>query len=823
MSGGYWCPRCLAVTDGEHPCPACGLPQQGQAPARLRLIAHRLHELETERQALRIEQGELLLGLAPGAPPAATAERPAKVGPRPARGEWRTETIRDVLLWVGAGLLVVAAGIFAAFAWRRLDDTGRAALLLAATVLTSAGTAVARTKLAATAEALSAVALGLVIVDWFALRRAGVAENLDLALWWALGSWFVALVAAMAGRSLRSPRALSTGAAGVAGILVVASAANSPAAAAAGLAIVAAALITGSTWVRRLAGWTLAAGIADTIALIVYVNAVGFAVAAVTDTGPASNAAAAIALLAIAPGSVRALRPVVGEAADAMTALSTVALVAAAGVLQWEVFDGSWPFVAVGAIGATVTIAGLFAPADLRVGVVAGGLCGMAVGVVALSDVLSSAAVGPFGEADAAWSATSDTTVADWLAAYVRLEAAGAAIAVVMLAALVGVAGALRWRGQARAVGFGIAIVGIAAAVDLLPLAASTTVSVAAAVTGLGALVALGIAAFVPKRAANPVGSAAMMAVPAFGWALATDMATLVFLASLGAASGVAAIRSVGEDLRRVLATAAGAAFVGLMGSAAAAAGGTSETAGLVAAGVAGAVLAVGTYWRAEAADGPALELAALVGMAVGLALAGSDDTNRALAFTVVAAAMAVAGARPDRRPYLFAATALGLAASWSWLDVANVVLPEAYTAPAAVAAFVAGALHRNQDRSAGSWTAFGPGLVLALGPSLVLAVDEGGAVRPTVLAAAAVVSAGLGGTMRLQAPLVVGAVTLVVLAVATLAPAAAAIPRWLSIGIAGGLLVFFGATADRRTQELRRLGDRFSALEPRRDPRPAP
>ena len=70
-----------------------------------------------------------------------------------------------------------------------------------------------------------------------------------------------------------------------------------------------------------------------------------------------------------------------------------------------------------------------------------------------------------------------------------------------------------------------------------------------------------------------------------------------------------------------------------------------------------------------------------------------------------------------------------------------------------------------------------------------------------------------LGATTRLQAPLAVGAAVLVVVALDLLGPYAAALPRWLSLGAAGALLLVVGATYEQRRRDVDRLRERWTAL----------
>src|SRR6266545_4081082 len=199
-----WCPRCLRTVDGAANCPWCGLRRQGSAEAaRLRVVVHRRYQVGEGRRALAeedasllAEQQRLLQALAPE-PAGAVARSPR---------EWRPEVVRGVLLWLGSVLVALAALIFAVVAWVRLGDLGRAGLLAGATLMAAAGAAACRRRLPATAEALGGLALALGLVDWYAVRRAGVAPGWSPTAWWALGTGAGAAVAAASARWLRAQR-----------------------------------------------------------------------------------------------------------------------------------------------------------------------------------------------------------------------------------------------------------------------------------------------------------------------------------------------------------------------------------------------------------------------------------------------------------------------------------------------------------------------------------------------------------------------------------------------------------------------------------------
>jgi len=94
---------------------------------------------------------------------------------------------------------------------------------------------------------------------------------------------------------------------------------------------------------------------------------------------------------------------------------------------------------------------------------------------------------------------------------------------------------------------------------------------------------------------------------------------------------------------------------------------------------------------------------------------------------------------------------------------------------------------------------------VLGLGPSLLVALDRGGAARPIGLIAVGVACVLVGSRRGLRAPLTLGAVVLVAIAVQNLAPVAAQVPRWLVLGAIGLLMLWLGASAERRLNQLRR------------------
>ncbi|MCW2680463.1 MAG: hypothetical protein JWM62_1864, partial [Frankiales bacterium] len=175
------CPQCTALLPGTGGCPACGLRLTGPDAARLWEVDTALHRLDAERVPLLAERSALL---------AALRGDPADVAPAaaPPAAEWTPQRTSNALLGLGGLLLAVAALVFTAVTYERLGAGGRAAVLLALTVL--AGLAVPRARLrglSSTAETLTAVTLVLAALDAYGLRKLGLAAGSDPAVY-AAGS-----------------------------------------------------------------------------------------------------------------------------------------------------------------------------------------------------------------------------------------------------------------------------------------------------------------------------------------------------------------------------------------------------------------------------------------------------------------------------------------------------------------------------------------------------------------------------------------------------------------------------------------------------------
>jgi len=815
-----WCPRCLRPVGDAARCPSCGLPQLGADAARLRVVVHRLYEVAEQQRALageaaslRLEQTRLLQVLAP---------EPAWAAPRSPR-EWRPEVVRGVLLWLGAVLVALAALIFAVVAWVRLGDTGRAGLLAGVTLVAGAGAVATRRRLPATAEALGGLALALWLVDWYAARRAGMGAAWSVPAWWALGTGIGAAVAAAAARWLRVQRLAAVVLAQVCAVLVVATIADAPWTIGVGLALVAAASSAGGAALAANSAWRLAAvglGVGTTVLEFTAIAAV-LQSPPIGDAASAAGPAAALATMALAPAAARALlMGRVGRAAlDGLVAVAAGALLASGSIFlaaEWK----TWSLLAaVAVLGAAAVGLGRRLPQTLQRGTTLAAGATLAVGMVGLLEPLLRALIAPLASATDPWAARLTSDASDALD---RLWSTGGGLdgaypAIVALLACVGAAAlAAAPPHRSRVIVGSAAAVGIVA---VLPLAAGWPLWAALLLTAAGALAAGAGAVLVDRGEGSPAaavlaGCAAVLLVLATSWALATEAGTLAFLGVLTPAAVVAAGVSQTPWLRCGYAAVAVGAVLGESAATVVSAGGGAAEAGLTVAVAAGAVLVAGALWRQGTAEGPVAESVGLAGLVVGVLLAAGEERWLAGALTAAVPTLLVAALRPARRAYLWCGAAVAMAATWTWLDVANVALLEAYTLPAAAVALVAGAVARRGRTRLSSWLTFGPGLALALLPSLSLVIDQGGAARPLLLTGGALLVVLAGARSRLQAPLVLGAVTLVGLGVDAVAPVAAQLPRWVTIGAAGLLLLWLGATAERRLAQLRELRRHIQQLE---------
>ncbi|MBP2458155.1 hypothetical protein J3A67_001848 [Clavibacter michiganensis] len=141
----------------------------------------------------------------------------------------------------------------------------------------------------------------------------------------------------------------------------------------------------------------------------------------------------------------------------------------------------------------------------------------------------------------------------------------------------------------------------------------------------------------------------------------------------------------------------------------------------------------------------------------------------------------------------------------------------ETVTVPIAAALLVVGGRRLVRDASAGSMRHLAPGLLVLLVPPLLADLGPSPAWRIVGLGILALATLLAGARLRLRAPFLIGAVVLLVHALAQLWPwirvASATVPWWAWAGIGGVVLIAVAARYERRIRDVKEVAARVSAL----------
>jgi hypothetical protein len=434
--------------------------------------------------------------------------------------------------------------------------------------------------------------------------------------------------------------------------------------------------------------------------------------------------------------------------------------------------------VALAMAAADVVAARLLRPSLAPVGVVL-------AGILAAAGVLGGLATAAGRDTAESWTATGVLVVAGALA--LALD---------------------RWARAARAPRFPEAVPGAVGAVTGLALAGSLrTIGDEGSwvATGLG-LLALTAGILVAGRAAPTAGLAAAGAGLTLTHAsLLADEQRFGELAVVALATTVpAALAAVRLPLLRRPATA-GALLAPVAAVLLARADGmlTAPVAGLLIALLATLAFAVATLRAGRPEEWTGAAAGAVAGLAAG---ATSGDVGAwgqvALQLGIAGTAAGTYALAAGRRWVGVVAVADLVVAVWIGAGGAGIETPEAYTLPAAVGLLVI-AFPRLRS-GAPSWAAEGPAAGVALVPSALVVVATPTALRLTLVVAAAALLAVAGTALHRQAPFVIGGGALLVVVVGRLGPYAPLLPRWVTLGTAGLLLLIVGATYERRRAQAR-------------------
>jgi len=771
-----------------------------------------MRDLYSRRQAL-VEEYERVRYALTGAQPG----YPQGVLPNPAalRQEWSAARVRGLLLVLGATLLAISALAFTAVAWARLGEDGRAALLIAVTAVVTGLALVLRRRLPASAEALAGLAVVLSLIDVYALRRAGAGGDLSWQVWWAIGTAAAAACAAALGRFVgtRTTRlAVAILAPVAAELLAIRFATTEWVGAIAFSALAAVLMFARARLGRRLAprehgvlqlhavgSWLVAAVLAATAAGQAHTP------------GAAIGPAVAVAMLAGAPAAARRDSTDAGLRSVAATLMAGVpagvALTLAGPTLSGEALLTA----AVIAGGATMLASLLLPAARRRPALVAGAAFAVPGIATAVATALPSVVL-PLAWLDQPWTsnlARSARDAAEGPGTPAFVHESWPAVGTLVTVAAVGLLLAIRNRAW-----LGMTTAAMAFVAALAPPTAGASILATLVATTAAAVVALFAAALVDRSELRQrlglLPGVAIAAVPAAGWAAVSPAGSVAALAVGAVAAGAATliVRPV-PAAQSVFAALAVALTVALAGVATDAAGAGAPAGGFAAALAAGLLVLAGVHLglHAQAVAVTVEAVGALCAVAA-LVLAAGSTPWLAGALTALVPVAALAALRPGRRTvYVGAAGGLALAAVWAWLSAAHISVVEAYTAPAAVVALAAGLRSWRGGRGS-SWGALGPALVLAIGPTLVLGLADGDATRliaAAVLSFAAVIA---GAVRRLQAPLGIGAIVLLLLAIDQWGEEIVRLPRWITLGVIGVALMWIGATFEHRRRDWRRASD---------------
>jgi hypothetical protein len=726
--------------------------------------------------------------------------------PQP-RQEWTPQRIQNTLLGLGALLLTIAGIVFAAVTYDRLGAGGRAAVLIALTAL--AAGAVPRLKargLEATAETVSVVTLALAALDAYGLRTLGLAESSDPTVY-AAGSAAVLAVAAglyAAVVPVAFPRIAAVALAHLPVPLLLVNAHAS-----AGEVGLAFALLAGADLVAWLLLGKLGGALQEVQLSVLALGIVTAAVGAAAATGGAffdgetagQLALAWLAVLAACAGVIAGPGPL----RVLLTALPAPLISTAAFAFSDNrLTDPQQPLV-LAAVGlVAMQVAGLL-PRSWRSGPVIGALVATGTGLATQLEPAAQAVVLPLSWINHAWSLPAGQDARHALAPSIDWDGTVVTLLVLVCAAVVTAGGGLALhRLELAAIPTALLLV---AAVVVLPLGLATSYPLALVLllAGSTALLTAGVVTTRPDLSLAALGAGGAIGLLAAVWSLADQDATLLVLSVL-------TVLFTGVALRR--AEAAGVAALtagGLLAAGGAARGLATEQVGALLL-LAPAVL-VGLTFMLERVRRVAVELAATLLAVVAIALTVEDPGWLSWALAIAGLVALADALHADRRVVAAAGALLLSASSWVRLADAGVEAPEPYVVPLGLVALGLGWARVRREPSIRSFAAYGPGLSLLLLPSLVASFDDATLTRPLLLGAAALLVLLVGAQQRLQAPLVIGGAVLAIDALQLLAPYAAALPRWLTLGATGLLLVGVGATYEQRRRDVTRLRERFDAL----------
>lgn len=183
--------------------------------------------------------------------------------------------------------------------------------------------------------------------------------------------------------------------------------------------------------------------------------------------------------------------------------------------------------------------------------------------------------------------------------------------------------------------------------------------------------------------------------------------------------------------------------------------------------------------------------------------------------FVLVAAGVLtlVYAAAPTRLPFAYLGSLAISAGTANLMREAGVETTEAYTAPLALLLAAIGLVQWTRHKTLPTSLTMGPALAVAMGPSLLTSLGDGDELRLAAVTIAAIVILLVGLANRWQAPVTAGGLVLVVVAVTQGGPYVAYVPGWITLGAAGAALLTAGVAWEMAVVAGRRATTWYSSL----------
>ncbi len=844
------CPACFTPIDGPT-CRVCGLDLAHPAAAELAALSQDAAALLDRRLDLigRIRyETEPAGGERPSGEPSPPERADAAPGTPQASPPARRSGVQVVLLVVGVALLSVAAIFFLVYAFIVFGLVARTAIVGTATIASIAAAVLLRRRLPATAEGIAALSVVLVHLDIWAIQANDffAAGSADSATYWGSALVLTGAIGIIWAR-FGGPRAW-----GVAGAIVIGT----------GLG-----LLVGRLADRAVGGWApfaFAAALAlsgvihrvvkrpEQRAILLCIGGAGMVLTSigvvlmpvlVTRTA-GENLVVALVLAAVGTANVVAagasarttalLFASAAAVAPALVLAGRAALLAAAGLGQSWSFGASDTLIPSGGIDGpgAVAFTSLVALVLLIAGLVAAGRWSIApldrpFGIViAVSSllVLAGGVIEPIFAEQACWTLVGlaalvlGIVLRRRLAPRSRLLAGLAALVPLGLSYCVGWATLQTWQGPTV-----LAIAALILVRMLLRSARTKAATLLAAIVLLVVCAGAGARALaLPLRpgvaadavnAAHATGFISILLLGAAAYIVGAPISTLdrrvAFWLPLGAIAVSTAITQILLPLGVPVSSLLLPEYV------------TSLLVSLflIAALASWAVSAATAAYAAERAAAVGALPVALALLVDGLARTiGVESVQRAVAIVLVLSVAHLAArlsSLPHRRVAAGSAIVTAAAAGLYEFAIGELTPLEWATVPVGLALIATGALHLVRTPEARSWAWLAPGTAMLLLPSLIATAFDRPLWRLVALGVTGVAIIVVAAVLRLQAPLVLASVVVLVHAVATFAPQIRAVYElvewWVWIAIGGAILlalsIRFEATRRGVSGFARRIG----------------